>query len=230
MTKRKLLPLCLLQRDVWLPDPFCPFLPNPTSVILSHDHFIVISGRERKNKTNTELLSSETHLAIHEVRFNVKIGFEHWHITNVEEIIFFRKFSLYPKNRVRNKILWPPRAYFDFVCLKEQGFPGGTVEKTPSANAGDQRDGGSIPGLGGSPGGGNGNPPQDSCLENPTDRGAWRATVHGITRSQTRLSRHAYTYLEEQICLHVLLRKHTDFGIQGLTFPLGLYSYFILIK
>ena len=47
-----------------------------------------------------------------------------WHITNVEEIIFFRKFSLYPKNRVRNKILWPPRAYFDFVYRKEQGFPG----------------------------------------------------------------------------------------------------------
>ena len=48
-----------------------------------------------------------------------------------------------------------------------------------SANIGDIRDAGSIPG---SPGGGHGNPLQYSCLENPTDRGAWQATVHGITR------------------------------------------------
>ena len=53
------------------------------------------------------------------------------------------------------------------------------------ANAGDARDAGGIPGSGRSPGGGNGNPLQDSCLENPTDRGAWRATVHGVTESDT---------------------------------------------
>ena len=47
---------------------------------------------------------------------------------------------------------------------------------------------GSIPGLGRSPGGGHGNPLQYSCLENPVDRGAWRATVHGIAKSWTRLS------------------------------------------
>ena len=52
-------------------------------------------------------------------------------------------------------------------------------------NAGDL---GSIPGLGRSPGEGNGNPLQYSCLENPTDRGAWQATVHGVAKSQTRLS------------------------------------------
>ena len=45
-----------------------------------------------------------------------------------------------------------------------------------------------IPGLGRSPGGGNGNPLQYSCLENSVDRGAWRATVHGVSKSQTRLS------------------------------------------
>ena len=50
------------------------------------------------------------------------------------------------------------------------------------------RDTGSISGSGGSPGGGNGNPLQYSCLENPMDRGAWWATVHGVTKSQTRLS------------------------------------------
>ena len=50
---------------------------------------------------------------------------------------------------------------------------------------------GSIPGLGRSPGEGNGNPLQYSRLENPTDRGAWQATVHGVAKSQTRLSMHA---------------------------------------
>ena len=57
--------------------------------------------------------------------------------------------------------------------------------KNLSANARDIRDVGSIPGLGGSPGGGNGNPLQHSCLENPMDRGAWRATIHGVTKSWT---------------------------------------------
>ena len=51
------------------------------------------------------------------------------------------------------------------------------------------RDTGLIPGLGRSPGGGNGKPLQYSCLENPMDRGALQATVHGVTRSQTRLSK-----------------------------------------
>ena len=60
------------------------------------------------------------------------------------------------------------------------------VENSP-ADAGDARDTGSIPGLGRSPGTGNGNPLQYSCLENSTDREAWWATVHGITKSQTQL-------------------------------------------
>ena len=49
----------------------------------------------------------------------------------------------------------------------------------------DTGDTSSIPGLGRSPGGGNGDPLQYSCLENPMDRGAWRATVHGVVQSQT---------------------------------------------
>ena len=52
------------------------------------------------------------------------------------------------------------------------------------ANAGDTGDAGLIPGLGKSAGGGNGNPLQYSCLENPTDRGAWWATVHGIAKDK----------------------------------------------
>ena len=56
------------------------------------------------------------------------------------------------------------------------------------ANAGDAADAGLIPVLGRSPGGGNDNPLQYSCLENPMARGAWRAAVHAVTKSQTRLS------------------------------------------
>ena len=59
--------------------------------------------------------------------------------------------------------------------------------KNSPANAGDIRDWGSTPGSGISPGKGNGNPPQYSCLENPMDRGAWRATVRRVTKSRTRL-------------------------------------------
>ena len=61
------------------------------------------------------------------------------------------------------------------------------VVKNPPANAGDIRDASSIPGSGRSPGGGHGNPLQYSGLENSTDRGAWRATVHRVAKSQTRL-------------------------------------------
>ena len=67
-------------------------------------------------------------------------------------------------------------------------FLGGAIEKKTFVNAGDTRDMGSIPGLGGSPGGGNGNLLQYSCLENAMDRGAWRAAVHAVTKSRTRLS------------------------------------------
>ena len=59
------------------------------------------------------------------------------------------------------------------------------VVKNLPANAGDVRDADSIPGSGKSPGGGNGNPLQYFCLENPRDRGAWQATVHKVSQSQT---------------------------------------------
>jgi len=62
------------------------------------------------------------------------------------------------------------------------------VVKNLPTNAGDVRDVGSVPVSGRSPGGGNGNPLQYPCLENPMDRGAWRAIVHGVVKSQTRLS------------------------------------------
>ena len=64
-------------------------------------------------------------------------------------------------------------------------FPGGSVGKDSPCNEGDS---GSIPGLGRYSGEGNGNLLQYSCLENSMDRGTWWATVHGVTKSQTRLS------------------------------------------
>ena len=63
------------------------------------------------------------------------------------------------------------------------------VVKNLPANAGDLKDAGSILEAGRSPGGGHGNPLHYSCLENPMDRGAWRAMVHGVAKSQTRLKR-----------------------------------------
>ena len=65
------------------------------------------------------------------------------------------------------------------------GFPGGLVVKNPPANAGGA---GLIPGWERSPGEGNGNPLQYSCLRNPMDRGARQATVHGVTKSRMRQS------------------------------------------
>ena len=66
--------------------------------------------------------------------------------------------------------------------MKNRGFPGGSDGKESACHAGDP---GSIPGLGRSPGEGNGNPLQYSCLENSIDRGAWQATVHGVVKSRT---------------------------------------------
>ena len=78
-----------------------------------------------------------------------------------------------------------------FPRVLTTGFPGGSDGKASACNAGDP---GSIPGLGRSPGEGNGNPLQYSCLENPMDGGAWQATVHVVTKSQTQLSDFTFTY------------------------------------
>ena len=82
--------------------------------------------------------------------------------------------------------------------------------KNLPANAGDVGDVGSIPGSRKPPGGGKGNPLQYSFLENPKDRGAWRATVHGGATTQTWLSTHT--------CLH-LRRGHPGFEREALKSP-----------
>ena len=75
------------------------------------------------------------------------------------------------------------------------------VNNLPAA-VGDPKDLGSIPGLGRSPGEGNDNPLQYSCLENPMDRGAWQATVHGIAETQTGLNPHACIFI--YVCVSIL--------------------------
>ena len=84
------------------------------------------------------------------------------------------------------------------ICVKDRSDKGtgrpsqlALVVKNLPANAGDLRDVGSIPGPGRSPGEGNGNPLQYSCLGNPRDRGAWWATVFGVAESDT--TEHAHT-------------------------------------
>ena len=94
------------------------------------------------------------------------------------------------------------------------GFPGGSGSKESPCDA---RVLDSILGLGRFPGGGHGNPLQYSCLENPVDREAWQATAHGVTKSETRLSR------TRKICfLHMTLRNHPNI--------LKLFAFFSYFK
>ena len=74
------------------------------------------------------------------------------------------------------------RTHLNIYIQERMGFPGGSAVKASASNVGDL---GSIPGSGRSPGEGNGNPLQCPCLENPMDRGAWWATVHGVPKSRT---------------------------------------------
>ena len=85
------------------------------------------------------------------------------------------------------------------------GFLGGALVKNLPANAGDARDTDSTPGSGRSLGVGNGNLLQHSCLGNPMDRGAWWATVLGVTKSQIRLSaqEHTHTRVHTQGSIHL---------------------------
>ena len=81
---------------------------------------------------------------------------------------------------------WMTNAFASHACYRASQVV--LVVKNLPANAGDTGNAGSLPGLGRSPGVGNGNPLQYACLEKPMDRGAWRATVRGVTKNQTWLS------------------------------------------
>ena len=91
-------------------------------------------------------------------------------------------------NYCNNFIFWVRTQVSPFNYM---GFPGGSDGKESSRKAGDQ---GLIPGSRRSPRKGNGYPLQHSCLENSMDRGAWQATVHGVTKSRTQLSANTFTF------------------------------------
>ena len=89
------------------------------------------------------------------------------------------------------------------------GFPSGSVIKNLPANGGDTGDLGSTPELGRSPEVGSGNPLQCSCLENPMDRGAWQATVHGLQElnmtERLRIHTHIYVRTYVYVCVYVYI-------------------------
>ena len=91
---------------------------------------------------------------------------------------------------------------------KARGFPGGSDGEESACNAGDL---GLIPGSGRSPGEGNGNPLQFSCLDNSRDRGAWQAIVHGVTKSRTRLS-DFHTHTHAQVEKDTVETSFVEFG------------------
>ena len=135
-------------------------------------------------------------------------------------------------------IIWMQLLLVSKSCSKISGkyFPGaktlltvrvdvgGCVELAlgfPSkASACNVEDLGSIPGLGRSPGEGNGNPFQYSCLENPMDRGACQATVHGVAKSWTRLRDFTFFHFGYQKCPHVLGMQNNPCGQTILQLPL----------
>ena len=96
-------------------------------------------------------------------------------------IIFLLKRAITETYKLKVKYKSPQMCKL-VTSMRTLGFPGGSDDKESACNAGDL---GSIPGLKGYPGRGHGNPLQYSCLENPTNRGAWQAVVHGVTKSRT---------------------------------------------
>ena len=106
------------------------------------------------------------------------------------------------------KYIWFIMCIYVFIYIYTQihtyEFSGGTIVKDSSANAGDARVVGLIPESGRSPGVGNGNLVQYSCLDNSTDRGAWWAIVHGVTKSRMWLSTWICVYIYIYILFPIL--------------------------
>ena len=105
--------------------------------------------------------------------------------------------------------MWADRFSGEQLAL---GLPRWHSGKNPPANAGDARDVGSTPGSGRSPGREHGNPLQYSCLENSMDRGAWWATVHGVTKSRTWLSDGACKY--QYVCYSCRMNSASTRGVE----------------
>ena len=112
--------------------------------------------------------------------------------------------TLLLRARSKPRIFWLQSFWSFYYTLL--GFPGGSEVKASACNSGDL---GSIPGLGRSPGEGTGNPLQCSSLENPMDRGAWWATVHGVPKSWTRLSDFTFTFFTHCVLFHKGFDKYS---------------------
>ena len=110
------------------------------------------------------------------------------------------------------------------LMLLLQVFPGGSDGKVSVYNAGDL---GSIPGLGRSPGEGNGNPLQYYCLENPMDREAWQATGHEVTKSWTRLSDLTFTFTHTLEELKLFFSTNFDSYMEQLKVSFEIHGSFI---
>ena len=109
------------------------------------------------------------------------------------------------------------------------GLPRWCSGKDPTADAGDVRHVGVIPGWAGSPGGGNGTSLQDSCLDNPMDRGAWRATVHGL-QSPRLLSTKPDAALSWKQGLMTRWQRDTQRTKRTALFPPGSFLHFGLLE
>ena len=120
---------------------------------------------------------------------NIVIGVKLKHVCLYDSIQFMRARGRWGRNKGHHFLFVELIAF----CLFKGASLVAQMVKNPPANAGDWS---SIAGLGQSPREGNGSPPQYSCLENPMDREAWQATVHGVAKSWTQLkqlSTHAHT-------------------------------------
>ena len=103
-----------------------------------------------------------------------------------------------------------PQAHSFLSCFsRNKCFPGGSDAKEPACNAGDP---GSTPGLGRSPGEGNGNPLHYSCLENPMDRGAWGATVQRVSKSWTTEATSTLNRMRNTLARHGICPKYIVSG------------------
>ena len=109
------------------------------------------------------------------------------------------------------------------------GFPEGTAVKNLPPNAGDSRDTVSIPGSGRSPGVGNDNPLQYSCLENPTDRGAWQPTLRKTAKSRTQPSVHKRTHTQQEGQRKVQAAEIQPFDAEFTNQQMHPFTYFIRV-
>ena len=110
------------------------------------------------------------------------------HKTCCHALFFYELRYLETWNLKPRSLAWGKLSTSFLSFLEMLGYPGGSDGKESACNVEDLS---LTPGLGRSPGEGHGNPLQCSCLENPIDRGAWRAIVHGVTKSRTRRSKQA---------------------------------------